>query len=370
MEALAKPRTDIAEIDSAIVESFKINLVEVAEMVAKYQTLTLPPADTQAYKICRAGLTSCVHTRTGINKRRLELNVDDQKRIKARNRAGEQLTALIAPAEDHLDRLVKVEDDRKAAIKAKKVQIEQDRIAGIQAKITSINNMVPSLGSLTVIQLNTVICDIFDLEITLDEYQEYATHAQQVKDDALEAAKSALIERTRLDQEVAQRKEESERLVKLRKEQEEEARRLEEVKAKQEAEAIRIQAEQDAEKAALKAKRLKLEQEIQVEQDRKDREERERKIKEEAQAQAIKDAETYRVQLELDLIAQEKVEAEEKARQEALKPDKEKLLDFAGVLEDLESPKVKDGKAKAVVAEATEALAFTAQTIRDEVEEL
>ena len=137
--------TDLIQIDKAMVESFEINLLDVQKMVDEYQTLTLTPEDKESYRVCRTALTVCVRNRRSIDKRRKELNTEDQDRIKKRNGVAKQLTELISPAEKHLEVLVKGEDDRVAKIKAEKAQREQERVDAIQEKIAEITSLTASL---------------------------------------------------------------------------------------------------------------------------------------------------------------------------------------------------------------------------------
>lgn len=368
MEALAK------SIPTELIE-YNITDVAIQALDEKYQGMGI--TDGKSYKAVVDGIGEIRAYRVQVEAKRKELKADALAFGRKVDGEAKRITELLVPIEYRLKSIKKVEDDRKAAIKAEKERIEQERVDSIQVKIIKIISMGANLGNLNVDQLNTLISDIFDVDITSEEYQEYDIHAQQAKDDALEATKSALVERAKLDQEAAERKAEGERFFKMKVAQEAEAKRLKEIEAeieaKRQAELQRlaeIEAEIEAARQKVEDEKAQLEADKKAEQDRREQAVREDKIKEEAQAQAIRDAETKRVQEEKDKIALEKAEAEENARQRDLKPDKEKLLDFAGVLEDLELPKVKDGKAKAVITEAKEALTFTAQTIREEVEEL
>ena len=120
---------EVVKIDTKITKAFKVNILEVQNMVKKYQELTLIPEDEDSYKICRKALTSCIRTRTGIDKRRKELNKKAQTEIKGRNTAAGQLTAIIEPAEIHLTGLVKGEDGRIAAIEEEEKRKEHEKIS-------------------------------------------------------------------------------------------------------------------------------------------------------------------------------------------------------------------------------------------------
>ena len=72
------------------------------------------------------------------------------------------------------------------------------------------------------------------------------------------------------------------------------------------------------------------------------------------------------IKSEIDLAAEEK----KKQREEELKPDKQKLSEFATLLEKLDFPTLADAKAKAIVGEAMVAISKVVEKIRTGVESL
>jgi len=305
---------EVEKIDTAITETFKIDIFKVRQMVKEYQSLILIPEDEGSYKICRTALTSCIRTRTGIDKRRLKLNKDDQDRIKARNVAAKQLVAVVEPAESHLEALVKGEDARKEAIQAK----EEKR----QLKITQkrIDDLLTVECVMPFLQVATLTDDEFQCLLS-DKTFEFEERQK-------ERAEAERLEKERLAKEAADRKAEDERLAKQK-------------------------ADQDAKEAELKkqADNLAAQQKaIDDERARIAKAEADKKAAEEAKIQAAKDAE--------DLAkhqAKEAAEAEEKAkveaaRQEALIPDIDKLEDFANYLQEaIEYPELKSDEAKEIL---------------------
>jgi len=333
---------EIEKIDTEITEAFKINLLDVQQMVKEYQTLSLIPGDTQSYRICRTALTSCVHTRTGINKRRLELNSEDQKRIKDRNEAAKQLATLIAPAEEYLIKLVRVEDARKTAIREKKERIERDRVRGIREKISGIQRLADGVNALQREHIEEVMADIDAMAIETEEFQEFVGEAEEVLIAVRKVVQAALETRIKLDREAEERRIEAERFLKIRVEQEAQAKELAEAEAKRKIEEAAIVAERqviEEEKARIESERI-------AEIQRKEREKREKEIAEAAKVQAEKDAAAKAEREEAERVAKEKTEAERVAREEALKPDKEKMADYANRLEsdwpDLKNPEAQD----------------------------
>jgi len=307
----------LQKIDTAITEAFKIDIFKVQQMVKEYQTLTLEPEDEESYKICRTALTSCIRTRTGIDKRRLALNKDDQDRIKKRNEAGKTLVAIIEPAESHLSGLVKGEDNRIKEIQEEEARKEAEKIGKRVADLLAIGVVMP--------HIEVAVMDDDEFQCLLDDKTFEFNEAEREKAEA-EAA-----EKARLAQEAAERKAEDERLKKERAAQDAERERLE-----------KIQADLAAQQKA-----------IDDEKDRIAKDAADKQAAENAKIQAAKDAEDLaKFQAEEAAEAEERAKAEA-ARQEALKPDKEKLHDYAGaVLTTMaqNSPKVNDEVAHSAMA--------------------
>jgi len=290
---------EVVKIDTEIAEAFKINIVEVQGMVKKYQELTLIPEDESSYRICRTALTSCIRTRTGIDKRRKELNKKAQTEIKGRNTAAGQLAAIIEPAETYLTGLVKGEDGRIAAIEEEEKRKEHEKISV----------RVMALGKCR------VILPFMEVAIMTDEEFETVLASAKADWDA---------EEKRQAEAEAARKAEEERLAKQKADQDAEAARLAGIKSAQEA-------DQAAREAVLKVKEDAIaarEQAIHDEKTRIAKVEADKKAaeaKEEADKEAAEEA---RIQVIEDAIMNKKVKAEAKVRIEALKPGKEQLTNW------------------------------------------
>lgn len=294
-------------------ETFDVSIVDIQSMVGEYQKLKLIPDDKDSFGVCRAALTTCIRTRTSIDKRRKELNQDDQDRIKKRNGDAKTLIELIAPAETHLDGLVKGENARIDAIKAEEEARERKKIQGRQAAFLKIG-----LG-------------YADFELACMTDEEYEAKLAEAT-EAYEA------EQKRKAIEAAEQKAEEARLRIERAEQERKAKELAEKEALIAAEQRRIEAERRA-----------IAEEKRKEQERKDREAFEKKAREEAHIQAEKAAKE-----KADKEAAEKIEVEKQAkieaeRKAALVPDKEKLIAWVHKPLEMPSPAVKDAEAKGFV---------------------
>lgn len=343
-EAIAiKERNAIAE--------FEITPARVADMAKRYLELTVPEGNAHAYKVARAALTTCVHARTGTDKRRKELGEDARTWIAECGQAAKDLIAPLEPVEAHLRAELKREDDRKEAIRAEKERIEQERLDEIRKGIFALSKMVASLNGLDSATLMSLGEEIEAIEITPDEYQELTKEANQAKHDAYIAVREAYEARIEWENGETARREERARLEKVAAEQDAEAERLRKIDEKQKAERQSI----EDEKAALEAK-------LKAIQD-----------KEDARIQAEKDAKEKAEQEEKDRIEREEAEEAEEAeklRQIALRPDKQKLIDFANELYNMPMPMCDDTNAQQVVNQTQSSLRGVADDLKSKAEEL
>jgi len=289
---MAEPATkEVVKIERNAIQEFEITPARVAEMAKEYLVMVVPEADNKAYAEVRAALTTCVRTRTGVDKRRKELGSDARKWISECNEAAKELIAPLAPVEAHLKAEIDREDDRKAQIKAAEAQKESDRISGIRGKINDIAQMVTSLNGLDSDTLAQVVSDIDAIELPPDEYMEFVAEANLTKHNAYIAAQEALHFRIRWENEEADRKALAERLAKQKADQDAEQARLDIIKAEQEESQRKIEAERVVFEARVKAENDRIEKTKQDEIDRKAREKREAEESKATKLQAIKDAE-------------------------------------------------------------------------------
>ncbi len=325
---------EITKIDTEIAKTFDVDIPEVQNMVKEYQKLTLVPDDSDSYKVCRKALTACVRTRTGIDKRRLELNSDDQKKIKKRNSAAKDLTALIGPAEDHLSGLVKGEDARKAEIEAEKEAAEKKLI---QDRVDSLLKVGATMDYFDVASMSN---DEFDVLFTkmMDEHNAELERLKKEADELKAIAKK----------EKADREAEAQLLA-------DEGERLEKIRIEQEAKEAEIKEEQDKFNAEKKAA-----------QDAKDREALEKRLAEEAIVKAKAEAEE-----EARIADDAERWAKDEARRKAdLLPDIEKVHAWVKANLAMSVPELRDAGAKDILRIAVEHIDLILHGVETEIEGL
>ena len=323
-------------IETAVIESLK----------SKYDIQEIK--NGRDYAFVMAGLAEYRELRLRIDERHKELKKDALEYGRAVDTEKNRLKGLLEPGEVHLKAVRQAEDDRKSTIKAEKERIERERVDKIRMSISSIQQLVRIDLTMSSEEIEKRLSELENFQITEEVFQELTTEAQTVFDETFANIQIALISRIEWEKEEKARQAVTERLEKIQLEQEIERQKIDEEKRIIQEEKDWIEAEKKAEK------------------ERKDRADFEQKAREEAELK-IRNAHIY---AEIARIAKEKAEAEEKAHQEALKPDKEKLLLFADVLEKLVVPKVKDPKAIAIRTEINDSLDHIVAMIREEVEGL
>lgn len=325
------------------------NITDAAIEKLSKQFSPLEITDTKSYKAVQIAIGEVRGYRISVERTRKELKKDALAYGRKVDTEAKRITALLLSIEEGLKAKKQVVDDQKAAEKAEKARIEAERVEGIRNKIADIQRLTVGLNGLDADQLRSLSEQNNSIEITADEYAEFALEAKQAKAEVGNTIAQALAARIKFDEEEAERKAEAERLEKIRVEQEAERKRLEEEQARidaaRKAEEERLAAEQakiDAANRKIEKERERLEAEKQAEIDRKEREALKKRLAEEAKVKAEKDAKEKAEREEAERVAREKAEAEEAARQEALKPDKEKLISFANSLYEIEAPALTD----------------------------
>ena len=371
--------TDIIDVKmSSQVITFDVTEAAIQKLDEKYADGSMVISDTKTYKAVVAGIAEVRGYRLKVEARRKELKADALEHGRNIDSKAKQIATLLAPIEARLNAVKQVEDDRKAEAKAELAKIEQDRVDGIREKITGMLNMTTGLLSLDSEQAKALLDEIALIEIDMAEYMEFTQEAMDVKGDILSAAKEAMFNRIKLDEEEAARKAEDERLQKVREDQEAEAKRLADANKKLEDERLAIQKKFSDEQVALNAERkaaddklaeerrlfeeekAKVEADRKSEQEKKEREEFEAKAKETAVREAEEKAEADRIQAEIDAKAKAKMEEEERVereaeaeaelkRAEALRPDKEKMAEYINAIDQLPIPEVTSDTAQALL---------------------
>jgi len=368
---------EVVRYEKALAE-YSITPAKVQEMAKEYESLHVVPGDIKSYKAVHAAKMVLTRVRTGVDKRRKKLGVDAYAWIKTKDGAAKDLLEPIIPLEDRFKSELSAEDARIEKIETDRVQAIRDKIEEIKNyPIKNINNREASL-------INALINQLFCLEITPEEYQEFEAEAIQEKEDALELLSQQHADRIKFEQEEADRKAESERLEKVRQEQKAEAARLKAIADEQEAarkaqeEAARKEREAiEEEKRAIQAERDKIEAaqkkilaDFTEAEKQKDRQAFEKQALLDARIKAEEDAEAQAKRKESARIAKAEAEKAEKARQEALRPDKEKLFSLANDLNDIGLPHVSSREAKEIMVWLSDELDDLLKLLRQKAEAL
>ena len=298
-------------IETAVIESLK----------TKYDIQEIK--NGKDYAFVMEGLAEYRGIRLKIDEKHKELKKDALEYGRAVDAEKNRLKDLLEPGEEHLKSIRKAEDDRKDTIKAEKERIEQERVDGIRSNISTIQRyeiLDPVMDSN---DIKSRLSGLEKIEITGELFQEFTQEAQKVFDGVFSNVHNALIARIKWEKEEMKRKVEADRLEKQRVEQEEAQKKI------------------DADKAT-----------IQAEKDNIARDKREAEIKEKARQDTLNEAKDKAEAEEKAKVAKEKAEAEEKARKESLRPDKEKIIAFASVILNLNSPELKSSEANHIVSNA------------------
>lgn len=300
---------EILEVKGELSQVIDYGLV-IADLQTKVTadlTLTIDgPNDKDGYKLCDQRRKEWVKVRTGIDKKRKEMNAAAREHIKKVDAVAAEFTELAGQAEDHVTRLV---DEIDAAVAAAEKEKSDKFFNDRNAQLLHVGLSLPRvfIESLTDEQLEEQITQAVENKRLRDAESERIA-AAKAESDRLAAEQ---VERNRIEAETLA----ADRAA-FAEQQAEHKAEMERVKAEQQ----EVQRKLDAAQAAAE----KAEAERVAEINRKQLEEKDREWK-------LKQAETAEA---------EAIEAEKRA--EALRPDREKLLSVAAAIQAVEIPQVSD----------------------------
>ncbi len=216
---------------------------------------------------------------------------------------GDRITDILLKLETPIDDQIKVEEARKAEIKAEKERKEKERIDGIRARIDVIKDLPRRAVGAPADQIKIFISKVQDAPIGV-EFEEFVEEAQVAKDEAIKVITEMFDAQLRAEELAEQ----------IRKDQEFEAKRLEEERIEQEKKAAEETARLEEENKRLAAEREELERK-QAEFNESVRKQNELMAAEEEKRVAERHKEEME-RLEADRIkaAEEKAAADEKKR--------------------------------------------------------
>lgn len=336
--------TELSKIDQELV---KANVTDqVLAELQTFKSLTIKDVnDKEGYKKVYEARIQCKNTRVlavKICKKGREEALEEQRRWISKEKE------VVGKIED-VEVALQAEQDR-IDLEKERLRQEEERKenARIQARVDALA------------KFNYAV-DFYELKIMEEEqFKSLLVHAETEFNK--EQERLAEIERLK--------KEEQERLIRVADEQEAERKRLDDQAAALRAEQEKIAKEQAEREAAIRREQEKREAEIRAEREKLEAEKRaieqarQREIEEkkrqdeltraraEAAEKARIEAETKaRREAEEKELADQKVKAEIE-RQESLRPDKEKLVSFAGAITLVNPPEVKSKEAAKVLYEA------------------
>ena len=298
--------------------------------------------DEEGYKNVKAAYMVMVHARTAVDKGRKALKSEALEYGRKVERATDKVMALLEPIETHLKGQKDVVDMEKKRIEEKARQEQKEKIQS-------------RLDSFLKVAVNKPFYDVAamtdsEFEIAIAKATEaYLAEQKRLADE--ESARKAAEEVARLKAE-EEKKEQEDLRAKLKAQQEEidkHKKEQAEAQSKIDAENARIKAEQESAARKIEDERRALEAEKQRVLDQIENEKKIEQAKKEAAEKALKEAAE-----KAERATKEKEEAEaktiaEEARKEALRPDRQKLLNFLDSFWGIESPELKSNAAKEIL---------------------
>ena len=265
------------------------------------------------YSLVKGACREFQKVRVSIEKAGKSARDDANKFAKAVIEEQKRLLGIIAPEENRLKAIRKEVDDRAVREAAEKLKAEEERVGRIQERILHIRSRADFSFGLSSKELANYLDQLENIQITDGDYQEFFDEAVIAKNAGIKKLSSAIEEKKELEKLKAEREEQERKQAEQQAILDAQKRELEEEKAKLE------RAKKEEEEKRLAAERAEA---------KKVKEEKDRL---EAEAKARDEAERMKAEQEADA-----------ARQEALRPEKEKLIDWIKKLRFIDVVNLKD----------------------------
>ena len=308
----------VIELDRTKIAVISQTETAISELREQYMGLAIAgPDDRKGYLAVSEARKDVKARRVKVEHARKALNEDALTYQRTVNAEAKRITAMLEPIETYLEQQ---EDGYKAALAAKFRQAEEARKAKLQARVDALNAV---RGAVPLAVLEALTDEQFAAELSKATEADNARKAQEEAAAKAEADRQAEAERLR--------KEEEAKLAAERAKLEAERRKADEAAAAERAKQAEAQRKIDEERRKLEAEKARLERE---------EFERQAKVKAEQEAReklAREQAEQARLEAE-----RKEREAAEAARREAMKPDLQKLREYAAALEAVPIPSVTD----------------------------
>lgn len=298
-------------------------------------------------KMAREGRLFLKEKRVAVERTRKELKEQSLREGQTIDAIAKILKNLIEPIENYLEQQEKFIEIKEAAMKAerkeKRVKILTD--LNFDFQFVDILNMPDEKFNELVLKIENERDAKIAAEKKAEEERIAKIEAERIENERIR------IENERLKKE-AEEKEKQAKIEreKIEKEREIERKKQAEILAKQESEAkekARIEAEKQAKiQAELKAK---------AEAEKLEREKLEKELKAKAEAE-------LKAQQEKERIEKERIELEKKAKNA---PEKEKLIKFAELIENLQRPEIKTDEANKIMIDVNILLSKVSNFIRE-----
>jgi len=297
--------------NSTSIVKFDIEVAVISALDEKYKDIKV--TDGKSYAFVKKGIAEYRELRLKIDDRHKVLKKDALEYGRAVDAEKNRLKELLEPGENHLKEVRQVEDDRKAEKKAAKDAIEQERVDKIRSRINDLQAMNTNIPLLSLEELHEMNGALAATEISVTEYMEFTEEANRVLSDVHNFVKKYIEAAIQKEKEDVERKIEEARLEKIRIEQDAAQKKIDEANQKlREKEAALEKKEWE------RTEKIRIAKEMEEEKDRMDKEQ----------------------EIEAEKLEKEIVE------QNALMPDKEKLVTYASDLIMVSVPSMKTNEAR------------------------
>ncbi len=316
----------------AQIVEYNVTDAAIEEMKNRYMALTVSGLDDKkGFSEVHEARMVVRGKRIEVEKKRKELKADALKWGQKVDAEARRITKLLEPIEEHLtieeEKITKEKERIKAEEERRRNEIAQDRVN----QMAKFGKVFPFSEAISMSEGD------FFAKITIAKAEYETEQARIAEEKRIEAERRAFEKKAR-DEEAARLAAERAEIERMRAEE----------SAKRKAEQDRLAAERakiEAERKAVENARREQERIIELE-----------RAKKEAAERAVKEAAEKAAREAKERAEAERLAKEEEARQESIRPDKEKLLAYARAVISIASPEFSNEQARAIFSEVQKRL--------------
>lgn len=177
--------------ETTAIAEYTTTAAELARLEFRMKDVAYDLTTVKGMEVAKKDRAELRTLRTSLDRKRLELNEEDQARIKARNDEAKRLTKRISALEDPIDEQIKAEEARKETEKIERQRREAARVQALRTRIETMSGVAVRAVGKSSEYVREKIALVSAM--TTDDFEEMTPVAVNTKADTLEKLNELLV---------------------------------------------------------------------------------------------------------------------------------------------------------------------------------